>query len=180
MKINVVTNVIPIDSVEGGLPNGQRYINIDVKKGLGISNTTYDNSWWFGVRHNLAYPGNINMYNGDSRGENPTEFTYNEYKKTAAHEFGHTLCLGDAYLKNSKGEQLSSNEEVSNGEFCVSGSIMYSDGEVYANDIEMVLEAFVTNIQQDYYTLTRNDEHGDLGKSGVIRLQQNFVYYRYH
>ena len=115
----------------------------------------------------------INMYTGDSR--NDHLYNYIEYQGTVAHEFGHTLLLGDAYFSSPiTGNQLTSNDEIAQGNFGCDGSIMYSNGKVYANDIEMVLEAFIKNSSQDYYTMLANSEHGELTKSNVIRHSQVF------
>ena len=110
---------------------------------------------------------------GDSR--NDHLYNYIEYQGTVAHEFGHTLLLGDAYFSSPiTGNQLTSNDEIAQGNFGCDGSIMYSNGKVYANDIEMVLEAFIKNSSQDYYTMLANSEHGELTKSNVIRHSQVF------
>lgn len=172
MKINVVTDVVPVECIIFG--DNRKYITVEVHDDFGVPHTSYNQYLWFWTVHNIGNPGNIYMYSGDSRGNNTVPYTYTEYQGTVAHEFGHTLCLGDAYFANSNGQQLSNNEEIYNGIFGISGSIMYSNGTAYANDVEMVLEAFVTNTSQEYYSLSQNNEHNNLVKSGVIRLPQRF------
>lgn len=170
MKIKVNMNIIPIECLP--LFDTQRYIQINVYDYFDIPRTIYEQFFWHTVR-NISHPGYINMYTGDSR--NDHLYNYIEYQGTVAHEFGHTLLLGDAYFSSPiTGNQLTSNDEIAQGNFGCDGSIMYSNGKVYANDIEMVLEAFIKNSSQDYYTMLANSEHGELTKSNVIRHSQVF------
>ena len=117
--------------------------------------------------------GKITMYNSDQRSTNP--YTELQYAATVAHEFGHTLGLGDAYPGANNGKVLVNNAEISDGTFGISGSIMFRNGLVYSNDIEMVLEAFSTNEWQ--YAISHEGGWfgiGKITKSRVIRLPQTF------
>ncbi len=118
----------------------------------------------------------IDMYEQHSK--NLAPYLYSNYKSTVAHEFGHTLGLGDAYKTNDDGKVLSTNSEVSNAQGA--SNIMYYNDKVYTNDIEMVLEAYVTGEHQ--YYLDRHNVNfwfyknftGE-NKSTVIRERQVFV-----
>ena len=84
------------------------------------------------------------------RGVNGTieykKYTLGDFQWMAAHEFGHSLGLRDAYQDNSK---LSYNEEVKYR------SIMASQGGVVtANDIEMLMLARALNDMQSYFDET--------------------------
>lgn len=105
----------------------------------------------------------IEMYRLDGRNDSPASLDW--FKRVAAHEFGHALGLGDAYPDANGGLTLVDNAEISSGS---SGSIMWSNGQVFANDLEMVLEAFKTNQWQ--YMMDYNGHT----KSSVIRLPQSF------
>lgn len=82
-----------------------------------------------------------------------------------AHELGHALGLADAYPNANGGKTLKDNAEIENGE---TGTIMWDNGTVSSNDIEMVLEAFKTN-KEPYYMNYKGHK-----KSGVIRVKQKF------
>ncbi|HHX61414.1 MAG TPA: hypothetical protein GX707_11995, partial [Epulopiscium sp.] len=155
---------------------GQKYFNIHI-----------DNSvpgFWdehlggmFGEQHiphmedgwSLPQVGRITMYKRDQR--SPEDYEEYEYKATVAHEFGHTLGLGDAYPGANGGKTLINNAEISassKGNWGVDGSIMYHNGQVYSNDVEMILEAFATNKWQYFIDKLIHK------KSRVIRLPQQF------
>ena len=169
MKINVVTDVVPVECIDN-----RKYMTLEViNSSDGIPNTQFYPKW---STYNV---GKISMYKKDER--NQDEYNYQNYQSTIAHEFGHTLGIGDAYLKNDYGKKLDTNGEISPGKFWgIDGNIMYHNGIVYANDIEMVLEAYTNNCYQ--YYLDRTEEYSFLNfaithkenKSNVIRLPQYF------
>ena len=140
MKIDVVVDVIPIDI----LGNGQKAIEIriDSTNAEGQPRTTGSIPWNTG-RADLC----IWMYTKMPNYDKYDEITY---QQTVAHEFGHTLGLGDAYLTNDSGESLDANEEF------YRRSIMSSNRQVTTNDIEMVLEAYATNMEQYYLDRSSN------------------------
>lgn len=158
---------------------GQKYLDIH------INNTDpgyWDGKLWgiFGEEHiphmtpseggwSVDDVGRITMYKRDPR--NADDYSEYLYGSTISHEFGHTLGLGDAYPRANQGKKLVNNSEVSacsEGNWGIDGSIMYYNGEVYSNDIEMVLEAFQTNSWQYFIDLD------GIIKSRVIRLPQEF------
>lgn len=169
MKINVVTDVVPVECIDN-----RKYMTLEViNSSDGIPNTQFYPEW---STYNV---GKISMYKKDER--NQDEYNYQKYQSTIAHEFGHTLGIGDAYLENDYGKKLDTNGEISPGKFWgIDGNIMYHNGIVYANDIEMVLEAYTNNCYQ--YYLDRTGEYSFLNfaithkenKSNVIRLPQYF------
>ena len=91
--------------------------------------------------------------------EYANEYSVTEFKGVVAHEFGHVMGVGDAYLKNSNGYQLKYNDEM------LSGDIMYSNARVNCNDIELVLEAYSKNQWQNY---------SENNISSVIRYPQEY------
>lgn len=111
--------------------------------------------------------GTITMYKAAGNNES---YGKEAYVHTVAHEFGHVLGLNDAYLKNDTGQNLLSNIEVvtNRNEFYKDSTIMDTNGKVYVNDIEMLLEAFATKQWQSYINRTNNSV------SQVIRLKQYY------
>lgn len=82
----------------------------------------------------------------------------------AAHEFGHSLGLWDAYPEANKFSlELNPNKEIP------ISTIMWENGKATSNDIEMVLQAFVENKQQHYYA------SAPYLKSKVVRCPQEFI-----
>lgn len=160
------------------MPEGQKYMNINIDNS--------DPDWWDEhlKKHFGAYTPNnsdgdcghfcsmtknsyITMYKKNIK--DSTSYTEFEYGATVSHELGHTLGLDDDYPGAHFGKRLASNAEISEGQqFAVDGSIMYKNGKVYSNDIEMVLEAFRTNEWQ--WAMDLDDYF--IKKSRVIRLPQ--------
>ena len=91
-------------------------------------------------------------------------YDLNSFKGIAAHEFGHALGLGDAYILNQEEWTYSltyvDNMEVSEDD------MMFHNIAVSANDIEMLLEAQKTWQVQEFITDS---------KSSVIRCPQEFL-----
>ena len=125
--------------------------------------------------------GTIYLNKADFRQEIPYHFNGIDYEGYAAHELGHILGLGDAYLENDDKLVLGRTSEAYAGidESGNESNIMYENGHVYANDIEMVLEAFSTNEYQ--FFLDRHNVNYLFyklcyqSKSKVIRETQKFV-----
>jgi RHS repeat-associated protein len=68
-------------------------INVNMHNKQGVSNV--DTGWLGKFGWSRNNPGTVNMYIGDF-GSRPT-YSTDEYKFVAAHEFGHTLGVGDVY-----------------------------------------------------------------------------------
>lgn len=125
------------------------------------------------IIHCLSKQGRSGTDGGRKIGENKkiTLYTHHEYKSdleivryegVAAHEFGHTLLLGDAYpgaLDNSGYAPVSSESEYKeiyynnrgfNSGLLGSGEIMYVNGDVLVNDIEMMLVGYTTGEWQRF------------------------------
>lgn len=173
MKINIVTDVMPIEALPLGY--SRQYITIDVinyKDGIPNTSLPFYQPYW-----STSNVGKITMYKKDER--KMAEYNYLTYQSTVAHEFGHTIGLADAYFENDYGKKLLCNAEVDPGVFWgFDGNIMYHNGIVYANDIEMVLEAYVNNCYQ-YYLDRNTNKYFPIfsqkqSKSNVIRLPQKF------
>ena len=148
MNFTVKFNVYDIYNGAGRIP-GQNYIDFVCKASLGRGYTFqgvgYYNRELMGTYQGAipdrSYPcGSIIMYNGVSK-----RYTANQYTKTAAHELGHVLGLGDQY---GKGAPLTT--ECPGGTKYSKGDIMGAHGHVTANNIEMFLEAYRTNRYQAY------------------------------
>ncbi len=159
LKGTVTTKVYyALSGIPFSVRGNQKYLSVRIYDQAGVSRSgSYNNFWSW----SLADPGIIEIYSDDSRNNNPP---YNEefYSNVAAHEFGHTLGLSDAYLENNEGKVLAGNAEISKK------GIMYGAPKynyVHSNDIEMILEAFSANQKQYYF--------GE-NKSRVIRLSQVF------
>ena len=107
------------------------------------------------------------MYTADGR-DGGYDYKESEFKAVSEHGFGHIGGLGDAYnTKNFRGghDEVPNIAEVPHGNyFCdPASSIMYWNGTANANDVEMVLEAFITNKWQEYVS------YGNVTRSMVIR-----------
>ncbi|HEX2947946.1 MAG TPA: hypothetical protein VHT96_18560 [Clostridia bacterium] len=96
-------------------------------------------------------------------------YTENKIKSVAAHEFGHALGIGDIYAEANGGKELISNDEITDGRWGISSDIMWGNGKVSSNDVEMVLEAFKTDEWQYFI------DYGGNKKSSVVRLPQEFA-----
>ena len=136
--------------------------NSDVNKFLGIKtetqipHTSFKNPW------SISEPGEIYMYrNYDGNG---ADYSRYGYAQTAAHEFGHVLGLDDAYAGGSRPEAKDTVEVPDNPGF-YNGDIMRDNGNVTANDIEMVWEAWSINKWQYFQSYNGNT------KSKAIRLK---------
>lgn len=79
----------------------------------------------------------------------------------------HVLGLDDAYPSANGGIQLEDNDEVPIKPY-YNGILMCHNGFSYANDMEMILQAFLERKYQSYF------DYGKSKKSRVIRLKQCF------
>ena len=148
MRFTVNVRIFDIYNGAGRKP-GQNYIDFVCKtttgrgyvfQGVGYYNRELMGTFQGAIPDN-SYPcGSIIMYNGVNR-----RYTANQYIKTAAHELGHVLGLGDLYTKGIK-----STPECPGGKKYERGDIMGAHGHVTANNIEMFLEAYITNQYQAY------------------------------
>lgn len=89
------------------------------------------------------------------------------YKKTAAHEFGHILGLGDAY---AEAERFREFVNVEQDEITGKRAIMCSNGNVVANDIEMAFYSAINDKMQ------RFDPNAYVDISEAIRERQLYQY----
>lgn len=96
----------------------------------------------------------INLYIMGTGNTDTTYYELTRYEGVIAHEFGHTLLLSDAYpntTDNNGYAPISSTSECKeiyynntglSSELIGSGEIMYTGGDVLANDIEMMLVGY--------------------------------------
>lgn len=56
MKINVVTDVVPVECIIFG--DNRKYITVEVHDDFGVPHTSYNHLWFWTV-HNIGNPGNI-------------------------------------------------------------------------------------------------------------------------
>ena len=162
MSFTVKLSIYDIYSGVGRIP-GQNYIDFMCKttlcysytfQGVGYYNRELMGTY-AGAIPDKSYPcGSIIMYNGLGK-----RYTANQYAKTAAHELGHVLGLGDLY-----GKGLATTKECPGGTKYEKGDIMGAHGHVTANNIEMFLEAYRTNRYQAYVNSGLPEV-----KSGVLR-----------
>ena len=148
MSFTVKLNIYDIYSGVGR-QSGQNYIDFVCKNSLGygyvFQGVGYYNRELMGTYQGAipdkSYPcGSIIMYSGINK-----RYTANQYTKTAAHELGHVLGLGDLY-----GKGVAATKECPGGTKFETGDIMGAHGHVTANNIEMFLEAYRTNRYQAY------------------------------
>jgi hypothetical protein len=148
MSFTVKVNIYDIYNGADRKP-GQNYIDCVCKTSMGrgyvFQGVGYYNRELMGTYQgaipDTSYPcGSIIMYSGISK-----RYTANQYTKTAAHEMGHVLGLGDLY-----GKGVASTKECPGGTKYEKGDIMGAHGNVTANNIEMFREAYRTNRYQAY------------------------------
>ena len=178
MKINVTFTAEVYH--EEDLFSDNRYVHIYVENDEYTGGKWYDSC--YGIPHTdtqgwspekigtgiLWDCGQITMY--PRYKDKPVSYTEMEYQHTIAHEFGHVLGLDDAYPSANGGIKLEDNDEVPIPEIeeFYQGILMHSNGFSYANDFEMVFQAFSERKYQSYFEYKRNE------KSEVIRLKQTF------
>jgi len=168
----------------------QQYLNIVINQ-IGVRGTSYQRNAnitigelacdfvagdWSFYSWEVGSNSFIELYATSESGINKTQA---QFARTAAHEFGHALGLGDAY---GGGNMLFTRPEAKekdevpafkneNGKI-TKGTIMrdiWDESTVVANDLEMVWEAWRTNKEQNYstYSVSPYNQHT---KSRVIRM----------
>ncbi len=135
----MVTNVSVEIDVLNSKPreSSVHYTKINCVSEIGRSGTRYG--------RNINENKDITLYL--RRESTPTDLEIVRYEGTIAHEFGHTLLLSDAYPDTEDNRKYApvSSEEIYydntglNPGLIGSGEIMYVEGNVLPNDIEMML-----------------------------------------
>ncbi|MDR1891660.1 MAG: hypothetical protein LBQ48_01425 [Oscillospiraceae bacterium] len=164
MRFSVRVNIHDIYN-GAGARSGQNYFNFHcvnasergfTNYGVGFYDRAYLGTSQGAIPYRNYTNGAIVMYNRLG-----SLYTANQYIKVSAHEFGHVLGLGDQY-----GKGLPHTAEIplaGSGKRYIEGDIMGGHGYVTPNDIEMALEAYVT----DDYQAFVND--GYEKRSGAIK-----------
>jgi hypothetical protein len=136
-----------------GLESKTPYVKIRIRE-QGQWMTPYNYLWDINGQQVIkAFMGDMNLYAiFDAIGPNsvPERPSESAFKNLAAHELGHLLGLGDAY--EGRPQRAASTTPEAEKEIPLD-EIMRSDWGgmvVYANTIEMILEAFKTNRLQKY------------------------------
>lgn len=191
MKVNVSVNineVVCIEDKDGESPSKPAKRKITVKgrtaiedyDGEYITMNLFDSN--LEEKNSITHSGlssfpEIEIYN--THRTKSGEFDYksgDEFKATAAHEFGHVLGLMDAYGFDNKENYYM--EPVSYGEVIYdengavgheeSGEMMHRSGKVSSNDIEMAIYAKKENMSRTKYSNTGYQFYVPLG-----RIMQN-------
>ncbi|MDQ2088225.1 hypothetical protein RBH29_17515, partial [Herbivorax sp. ANBcel31] len=154
---NVVTNVSYMVPGQSYFVNSnQRYLNINIDLIDPPKKRVPSTMSGGGRRWSVVSPGSINIVHYDNKYPNMLK----GHKYVAAHEFGHTLGLSDAYERPSS-EAAEVTAEVPRNDI-----MRRHRGTVNANTIEMVWEAWSTN-QWQYF-----DGHNRYPASRVIKFSQ--------
>jgi len=119
----------------GGIVGGIMDSSIDVNDRTHVSHCEDNVNKW-----SVKNPGRMTLFK-DEKGNNYSE---DQYKWVASHEFGHILGLGDAY-KTPLSKYADETEEVT-----ITDIMRSFWGTVSSNNIEMVLEAYKTNSWQRF------------------------------
>lgn len=145
--LKLYTTIEPSIITEVSDHNTDSYINVIFTLEDGSSTTG-----WNGT----AYGNRVITMKAIKRG-------YASYQGSCAHEFGHALNIADAYPGSGQNKGFTSAfSKDSNSElYCTAygltggGEVMYHNGDVLANDIEMMLLSLVENKEQ-YFTADYN------------------------
>jgi hypothetical protein len=161
---------IKVDNDEAGVLGITKIpiLNIDIDRQ--VSHMTGGLTKW-----SVSNPGSIVMYKDYNGGPDYSEY---DYGRTAAHEFGHILGIGDAYgygpnAKDAEKKMYDNRPEspvtsevpgaTPNNKNTNNWDMMRGNDIVTANDVEMVWEAWKTNEWQ-YFV-----DYNGHKKSRVIR-----------
>lgn len=155
--ITVSTSVIVKGTAEAlGAASGQRYHRVDVANAIGRGKTSNClEGWSVSGTQTVTMP--ISYYSDYEDFTDPHPRNEEEFRRLAAHEFGHLFGIGDAYAEGNRAEAYRTNEVPDED---VMRSYLIEGMRVTANDIEMMWEAFYTNSYQyfrsyDEYTMSR-------------------------
>ncbi len=164
--LTVYTNVDPVIITEVG--NNKSYITVNIV----LTNGTSSTSGGFSVYNNKT----IDLYTSNR--------SIGKFEGVSAHEFGHTLLLADAYtsssrkytpvISNNPNKELFYNDSywgVPNG-----GEVMYHNGDVLANDIEMLLIGYSYNKKQYFCPGNGNELSTSIKESNVFRCTDGKYY----
>jgi len=148
---HVETIVTDVRTTTETVPIGQRSAPIVIVNDSGISSV---NHW-----HSFQNPGIMTLYQGDNRSRiygAEHRYTQRQFEWVVAHEFGHTLGLGDVYDRAGQPQTWASatNQQSIMGSFW---------SRVSDADIDMVLRAHETNSWQGWPVVPHSDPLPNFG-----------------
>jgi hypothetical protein len=186
----------------GGLYSGTKYdfypglsINVNVKFISYNENTMTDCRYIIANLTNTI-GGVSSTYGGYDTTENKT-ITMRSlgdlasiYEGICAHEFGHTLLLADAYpsQNNNFNAAYSTNPAdelysiISNDTYgrYGAGEIMYYNGDVLTNDVEMVLIGYLTNAKQYFVPSSNRNVSPAIRQSDIYYNEADKCFYKWN
>jgi predicted Zn-dependent protease len=120
-------------------------ISVIMKDELAISNMRAPlsmNGLW-----SKSTPGKITMYRGDSR--NQHTYSAYDFRRVAAHEFGHILGVEDYYIYVQPENSVYRADADPNKPSVF--NLQWEQAPVVSGDVEKVLTAFLTNKWQKWF-----------------------------
>lgn len=152
--VKVTVNVHEGDS---SIWDSQKYVKIYLKKGNGVSNTSYGLDW------SNTTSKTIKMYRGDSRDDRV--YTDDEYTRTVTHEMGHVFGIGDGYgvdpnwLEDRLG--ITTRQDAADLGLIDRDDVMrkpHNNLNISNTDIGMLILAYSDNEHQSYTDFTGNKQ----------------------